>query len=360
MKPFTKVTRIIVFGAGVATLFFASLASAQTINTSGTVAPISAQVSIATCTTITHSLGVGSRDYYSSGDVTKLQTYLLARGYFAYQPTGYYGTLTASAVANWQRANNISAVGIVGPLTRAAIAAASCNGGVVPPQAGAPLIVSMTPTSGPVGTTIQLTGTNLTNDNTIQFGGGVILHVNAVATIGGQQVLTFVVPDALNPSCYYSNPRCMIASTQTQPGVYNVVVQNQNGTSNTIAFTVTGAQTTNAPVIYSITPTYGSIGTTVTVTGFGFAANNTIHFGSGSIANVPITSSIAIACTTNPNCHGGINQTLTFTVPQYISPYCAPGNYCALWVQQVTPGVYNLSVENTSGVSGTTTFTVTQ
>ncbi|HVU75555.1 MAG TPA: IPT/TIG domain-containing protein, partial [Candidatus Paceibacterota bacterium] len=43
-----------------------------------------------------------------------------------------------------------------------------------------------------------------------------------------------------------------------------------------------------APVIYSITPRSGPVGTQVSITGFGFTKDNIVHFGGGAIAHVPI------------------------------------------------------------------------
>jgi peptidoglycan hydrolase-like protein with peptidoglycan-binding domain len=366
MKTFYKAALLGVLGAA---LFIGSLASAQTLNTSATV---TSSNPVALCTQLTHGLGFGSRDYYTGGDVTALQNYLQARGYFNYKATGYFGSITARAVATWQRDNGIAAIGIVGPLTRAALAAASCNGGVVPPPSNtAPTIYSITPTSGPTGTTVSITGFGFTSDNTILFGSGAIVHVPITSSIaisctndpnchgGINQTITFTVPTSLNPLCYYSTPQCMIASRMTDPGTYNVSVQTTGGTSNTVSFTVTSPTTTVAPVIYSITPTTGPVGTTVNIRGFGFTNDNTVHFGSGALYHVPITSSIAIACTTDPSCHGGINQTLSITIPDYLGPYCPPNAMCALWVRQITPGSYDLFVQNDSGSSGTTTYTVT-
>jgi hypothetical protein len=81
----------------------------------------------------------------------------------------------------------------------------------------------------------------------------------------------------------------------------------------------------------------------------------------GSVAarNVPITSSIAIACTTNPTCHGGINQTISFTVPSSLSPNCAAGMMCPMYMREVTPANYSITVLNSNGTSNTIVFAVT-
>jgi hypothetical protein len=113
--------------------------------------------------------------------------------------------------------------------------------------------------------------------------------------------------------------------------------------------------------IYSITPASGPVGTEVIIDGFGFTSDNTVHFGSGAIVSVPVSSSVAISCTTDPNCKGGIHQRLTFTVPQSVGPYCPPGKMiaCPMYMQLITPGTYKVYVENANGTSAAVSFTVT-
>ncbi len=114
------------------------------------------------------------------------------------------------------------------------------------------------------------------------------------------------------------------------------------------------------PSLYSMAPTSGPVGTQVSVTGFGFTNSNTILIdGMVAAQNVPISSSIAVACTTDPSCRGGIRQTLVFTVPSYLSPNCAANSMCPMYVRSVTAGNYQVSVQNTSGASNTQTFAVT-
>ena len=199
------------------------------------------------CTTLTHYLFFGSTDYYTQGDVSKLQTFLNAEGYFPYAPVGIFGPLTRRAVQNFQTAHGVAPVGIVGPLTRKAIAQLSCS----------------------------------------------------------------------------------------------------------------GTTTTATPYLQSVTPNTGPTGTSVSVTGYGFTSDNTILFAGGAILHVPISSSIAIACTTDPNCRGGIRQTLVFTVPSSIGPNCPAGTACPMYMRLITPGTYTLSVQNQNGTGNDLNFTVT-
>ncbi|MDB5195063.1 MAG: hypothetical protein JWO84_247 [Parcubacteria group bacterium] len=112
--------------------------------------------------------------------------------------------------------------------------------------------------------------------------------------------------------------------------------------------------------LYRLAPPNGETGTTVSVTGFGFTNSNTVLLdGSVAARNVPIISSIAIACTTSPSCHGGINQTIQFTIPTALSANCTSAKACPLYARLVTPGTYSITVQNDNGTSNALPFTVT-
>src|SRR5580704_11096145 len=73
--------------------------------------------SIAYAATITSHLELGS----SGPDVTTLQNYLIQKGLLntaTGQGTGYFGSLTQSAVETLQTQNNITPTGMDGPTTR--------------------------------------------------------------------------------------------------------------------------------------------------------------------------------------------------------------------------------------------------
>lgn len=81
------------------------------------------------CPRLTRALHRRDRDQTTEGEVTELQKFLA--GYFNINPidivTGYFGFLTESRVMQFQGGEGLPQVGIVGPLTRAAISA-SCAG----------------------------------------------------------------------------------------------------------------------------------------------------------------------------------------------------------------------------------------
>ena len=111
--------------------------------------------------------------------------------------------------------------------------------------------------------------------------------------------------------------------------------------------------------IQTLYPTSGQVGNQVTIVGHGFTNSNTVLFGGGAITNLPITSTRAIMCTNDPSCVGGIQQTITFTIPSTLSPNCAPNMMCAMYMRLVTPGTYTVAVQNSNGTSNSVNFEVT-
>jgi hypothetical protein len=93
-------------------------------------------------------------------------------------------------------------------------------------------ISALSPSSGAVGTQVTVTGSGFTHDNTVLFGSGAMVHLPSDDGL----MLVFTVPQVLNALCYYSG--CKGVSLATRPGDYPVSVQNENGTSNAVTFTV--------------------------------------------------------------------------------------------------------------------------
>jgi hypothetical protein len=100
------------------------------------------------------------------------------------------------------------------------------------------------------------------------------------------------------------------------------------------------------PIIVSLAPTSGSVGTKVTIYGIGFAATDTVELDGNTAGAMEGLSS---------------NGTMiTFTVPTVVGPYCRPGYMCAQYLRDIMPDTYQVSViTNDGGDSNTLPFTVT-
>lgn len=79
------------------------------------------------CLTITKTIGVGSSDQKTNGQVTLLQQFLNSKGYLLVTPNGYYGPATKKAVQQFQKDNNIYPSGTVSSYTRALIKQITCT-----------------------------------------------------------------------------------------------------------------------------------------------------------------------------------------------------------------------------------------
>jgi endoglucanase len=112
----------------------------------------------------------------------------------------------------------------------------------------APVLSSISPTSGAAGSTITITGTNLGSSDSVDFG-----STAATITASSSTSLTVTVPSSL------------VAGTS-----YNVTVSSSGGTSNPESFTVTGISTpTVTASASSVTVQQGNSATdTITVAGF--------------------------------------------------------------------------------------------
>jgi hypothetical protein len=119
-----------VFGADAATVTGVGVALHGGTPT-GTATPISSSA----CSSLTYTLGVGSVDAKTAGQVSILQRFLGIS-----PPTGYFGPLTLKAVEMWQSGHGVAVpgaagYGTVGPKTRAAM---GCAGGASAPPAPTP------------------------------------------------------------------------------------------------------------------------------------------------------------------------------------------------------------------------------
>ncbi|MEA2453530.1 MAG: hypothetical protein QOG04_2240 [Actinomycetota bacterium] len=150
-----------------------------------------------------------------------------------------------------------------------------------PAFAGAtPTVTSFSPTSGPVGTNVVITGTNFTGANRVEFNG-----TDATFTVNSATQITAAVPTGAT-----DGPIAV-----TVPG-------GGTGTSST-NFDVTPAVT---PTVSSFSPTSGPIGQSVVITGTNFNGATSVRF-NGTAAttytvnsNTQITATVPSAATDGP------------------------------------------------------------
>jgi large repetitive protein len=164
---------------------------------------------------------------------------------------------------------------------------------------GLPAITNVNPTTGIAGTSVVITGTSFVGITSVKFNGTTSTH-----TVNNSTKITATVPSG--------------ATTGT------ITITNAAGTA-TSAQTFTVIQ---APLISSITPTSGVVGTALTINGSNLsftAATGKVKFNSvevtavtsntGSQIKVPIPASLAPgAVTVSVVTPGGTSNTKTFTV----------------------------------------------
>jgi len=134
----------------------------------------------------------------------------------------------------------------------------------------APTISSFTPTSGPVGTTVSITGAHFTGASKVTFNG----TAATTFSVGSDTSITATVPSGATG------------------GPIAVTTGGGTGTSGT-SFTVTTTPPPVAPTISSFTPTSGAAGATVSITGAHFTGATTVTF-NGVAATFSVTSDTSI------------------------------------------------------------------
>lgn len=334
-----------------------------------------APVSAATCTNLSGTLSAGSR----SSQVTALQNFLVSQNYSGggnWMITGYYGKATVAAVSIFQQQHGLPQTGVVDSATASAITNVSCGysnsynnsnpsysypgypgyqGYSYPyngytnynnpfyPYGTTPVITSLSQNTGSAGNTVTIYGTGFDPvNNTVNFGSQPIY---GIPSDNGTSI-TFTIP------AYYSGTTYSLIGNTIQ-----LSVSDSRGSSNSETFTLYGGyggcgtypynvypysnsctcgssyynscqpSNPNQLSLQYLTPTYGAVGTAITVYGTGFTATgNTVHFGSGVIANL-----------ISPD-----GRSVSFNVPSNLTGYGS---------QPVTVGTYQVSAVNGQGVS---------
>ncbi len=98
-----------------------------------------------------------------------------------------------------------------------------------------------------------------------------------------------------------------------------------------------GHATTTPSSVLQITgesPTSGSIGTNVTLTGKGFTSDSLVRFGIGTVKSTSVSAD---------------GTSLSFTIPSAIGPYCQKGMMCPMFMEQIVQNrSYPVLVQNDS------------
>ena len=219
-------------------------------------------------------------------------------------PGNYTGVLLISAIG----ASNALLVNVSMAIQAAAIG---------------PTLTSISPSSGAPGTSVSvtLTGSNFTSASTVNVANPAVA-VNGVNFLGPTQIYaTFNL------------------AANAAVGATNVTVTTSSGTSNAIAFTITGG---SLPTLTGISPNNGAPGTSVTVTLTG------TNFSSGATVNV---SSCSLTCLSIPNPAVVVGGVSVNSPTQITATFNIAAN--------ATAGPAYVSVTTTAGTSSAQVFTIT-
>jgi hypothetical protein len=181
-----------------------------------------------------------------------------------------------------------------------------------PASAAVPTITSFTPTSGPTGCVVTITGTNFDNPN-----------VTAVE-FGGTPAANFTIVSA-------NQIRAEVAAGTT--GAITVDNADPGVATSSTNFTVTSPGTC-APTITSFTPTCGPVGTSVSITGTNLldasdsagavTFNTTAALAASVVSATQITASVPSGATTGKvKVDTGVGTAATSTTDFTVAATCA-------------------------------------
>jgi hypothetical protein len=133
---------------------------------------------------------------------------------------------------------------------------------------GAPTVTGFSPTSGLVGTTVAISGTNFGGTTDVTFNG-----TSASFSVNSATSITATVPTgATSGTISVSNP----GGDATSTGTFTVI---------------------QTPVVSSFTPTFGPVNTVVYITGSNFTGTTLVKFGTTSQPNFNVDSDTQITTT---------------------------------------------------------------
>lgn len=191
-------------------------------------------------------------------------------------------TFGGTAASSFTVVNSTTITAVVGPGASGAVTVTAPHGtGTKDGFTFVPLptITSFTPTTGITGSTITITGTNFTTATAVSFGG----VAAASFTVVNSTTITAVVG----------------AGTSG-----NVAVTTIGGTASLPGFTYIPT-----PDVISFTPTTGTIGTTVTISGSNFTGVTDVRFGGIPPASFTVANNTTITATVLGGSSGHVRVT---------------------------------------------------
>jgi hypothetical protein len=137
-----------------------------------------------------------------------------------------------------------------------------------------PTITKFSPNNGPVGTVVSIKGANLANTASVQFIGNNTAVPGQIVSTSNNQVKVIVPSGAPSPS--------QLLITLTDGSITDL---------STGFFTL--AANSNAPVINSLSPTFGATGASITISGSGFTNASSVKVnGANAVFTVMSDTSI--------------------------------------------------------------------
>jgi type II secretory pathway pseudopilin PulG len=138
------------------------------------------------------------------------------------------------------------------------------------PTAAAPTVASFTPSAGPVGTSVALTGTNFTGATKVTFNG---TNAPAFTVVSATQITATVPAGATSGTVAVTTP----AGSGTSAGSFTV-----------------GATPALTPTVTSFSPASGAVGTAVILTGTNFTGATKVEFNGTSATAFTVVSATQI------------------------------------------------------------------
>jgi hypothetical protein len=276
---------------------FSTTPTSNTVTFNGTAATVTSATATTLAVTVPTGATTGSVVVIVAGVASKGKTFTVvaAPSITSLSPTsgavGASVTITGTNFGTTVAANTVTFNGTTATLTSASktkivvpVPSGATTGNVVVFASGidsngvsftllpTPTLISLSPTSGPVGASVTITGTNFSTtpaSNVVEFNGTKATVASATATS-----LAVTVPSAATTG--------------------NVIVSTSGVNTNGLNFTVLPI-----PTITSLSLTSGAIGASVTITGTNFSTtptSNTVTF-NGTAATVTSATATTLAVT---------------------------------------------------------------